>query len=213
MLKLFLNNLKKVIWRVDITERNKGKENLFDKILSEQIKYEKNIELNRYDLRGGNRDNHIFLFSQQIKIEGELHKIFVGFYYDLVNKCLITNQEQKIYCFFPTNETFETCFVAHAPFLLTNSRQNLKPSESTNITLLFSLASLAAKSVVLLRDYGIHNKHLLIDENIVDIIPKYNKSYYYYNQSYNFENIMATAFEDILEEFDFQLLQLLILLN
>ena len=197
---LFLNNLKKVIWRVDITERNKGKENLFDKILSEQIKYEKNIELNRYDLRGGNRDNHIFLFSQQIKIEGELHKIFVGFYYDLVNKCLITNQEQKIYCFFPTNETFETCFVAHAPFLLTNSRQNLKPSESTNVTLLFSLASLAAKSVVLLRDYGIHNKHLLIDENIVDIIPKYNKSYYYYNQSYNFENIMATAFEDILED-------------
>lgn len=197
---LFLNNLKKVIWRIDVTERNKGRENFFDKILLEQIQYKQNIELSRYDLRGGNADSHIFLFSQQIDIEGESHKIFVGFYYDLGNKCLITNQEQKIHCFFPTNETFETCFVTHAPFLLTNSRQNLKPSESTNVSLLSSLAALAAKSVVLLRDYGVHNKQLLINENIVDIIPKYNASYYYYNQSYNFEHIMATAFEDILED-------------
>ena len=197
---LFLNNLKKVIWRIDATERNNGRENFFDKILLEQTQYKQNIELSRYDLRGGNKDNHIFLFSQQITIEGESHKIFVGFYYDLDNKCLITNQEQKIHCFFPTNETFETCFVTHAPFLLTNSRQNLKPSESANTSLLTSLAALAAKSVVLLRDYGIHNKHLLIDENIVDIIPKYNKSYYYYTQSYNFEDIMASAFEDILED-------------
>lgn len=197
---LFLNHLEQIRWSIDVNEHSKGQEFVFDKHLTESIQYKNNIELCRYNLTDQHGEKHIFLFSKLIKIEGSTHKIYVGYYYDTKNKCLITHQKQKIHCFFPTNETFETCFITHAPFLLTNSRQNLKPSEEDNSTMLYSAAELAAISVVLLRDYGIKTNHLLIDENIVDIIPQYDEDLYAYGQSYRFKNIMISAFTDILED-------------
>lgn len=196
---LFLNNLQRIVWRIDQSEQRKGDEFSFNKILVETIEYDNNIALHRFDLKEPAADKHIFLFSRNIKIENTMHKIYVGFYYDKANKCLLTEEKQMIHCFFPTNETFDTCFVTHAPFLLTNSRQNLKPSEDVNDRLLTSLASLATDAVICLRDYGIENNHLLVNENIADIIPQYSGNYRY-GQSYEFEEIMADAFKEMLEE-------------
>ena len=61
---------------------------------------------------------------------------------------------------------------------MTDSRQNLKPSEPLNKELLNQLADLATKSVLHLRDYGIEHNHLLINENIIDIALSYKKNHW-----------------------------------
>jgi hypothetical protein len=61
-----------------------------------------------------------------------------------------------------------------------------------------SLASLAIDSVLALRDYGIKHEQLLIDENIVDIVPQYESGY---NDTENeiFEVPMEVAFRDMVD--------------
>ena len=111
---------------------------------------------------------------------------------------MITNVTQNIYCFFPTKESFKTCFVSHAPFLLTDNRQNLKPNENINEELINLLAELAAKAVVHLRDYGVKHKKLLIDENITEIIPNYVR-HYWQSLDERFEEPIVNAFKKLLE--------------
>ena len=102
--------------------------------------------------------------------------ISVGYYYDEEQGKLITDRTQNIFCYFPTRETFKTCFISHAPFLLTDNRQNLKPNNEYNRSLIEFLAELAAKAILRLRDYGKQKRHLLIDENLTSIIPQYKKN-------------------------------------
>ncbi len=150
----------------------------YQKERQESISYSDGITLEKYILNEPERNSSIFLFSQNTHIGQESHLINVGFYYDEEKECLITDRKQNIFCFFPTNETFDTCFVSHAPFLLTDSRQNLKPGEELNVNLLNQLADLATKSVLHLRDYGIEHNHLLINENIIDIASSYKKNHW-----------------------------------
>lgn len=60
------------------------------------------------------------------------------------------------------------------------------------------MASLAADAVATLRDYGKKNDNLLINENIIDIIPLY-ESRYYYGEEDMFEEPMKEAFREMLE--------------
>ena len=59
------------------------------------------------------------------------------------------------------------------------------------------LASLASDSIIALRDYGITHGQLLINENIVDIIPQY-EAHYYNSDDEIFEEPMAEAFRDLI---------------
>ena len=94
--------------------------------------------------------------------------------------------------------TFKTCFVSHAPFLLTDNRQNLKPNEDLNYDLINLVATLAAQAVVYLRDYGIEHKRLLIDENLTEIIPNYVR-HYWTRLDERFEEPIVDAFKKTLE--------------
>ena len=199
---LFLRHLKRIMWRI---EDNGNKNYLlieYGKSLIEKQTYN-DITLEKYRLTNASREDTLFLFSRKVSIqtnEGRkaLFPIFVGFYYDEQNKCLVTKGSQNIYCFFPTKESFKTCFISHAPFLLTENRQNIKRDEKLNIYLLKSLASLAVDSVIALRDYGIKHDQLLIDENIVDIIPQYE---FGYSDAENeiLEQPMEGAFRDMVD--------------
>lgn len=196
---IFLNNLKKIMWRIDYTEDSKGKEYAYTKELTEQKSYNNSITLQRYNLTEPNSTKHIFLFSRRMKIDSSTHKIYVGFYYDAAQQKLITtDKKQYIYCFFPTQESFDTCFISHAPFLLTDNRQTLKPDEPINTTLIGALAMLATDAVICLRDYGVQTKHLLIDENITDIIPNYDKEFYS-DRIGKFHNPMVDAFSEMVQ--------------
>ncbi len=174
---LFLRNLQKIVWRIDRKKGVVGDELIYSKTLIDEEEYGDNTYMEKYLLQDSSGSRSIFLFSENIEIssENKILPICVGFYYNETEKKLITNTQQNIFCFFPTKETFKTCFISHGPFLLTDNRQNLKPDEQYNKTLINYIAELAARAVLYLRDYGIKHKHPLIDENLSEIIPEYNR--------------------------------------
>lgn len=199
---LFLRHLKRIIWRIESKANKDCAFKVYSKSLISKQKY-RDITLEKYRLINASKEDCLFLFSKDVPIQTndgrkDLFPIYVGFYYDEQNKCLITKGTQNIYCFFPTKESFKTCFISHAPFLLTENRQNIKRDEKLNEYLLNSLASLAIDSVLALRDYGIKHEQLLIDENIVDIVPQYESGY---NDTENeiFEVPMEVAFRDMVD--------------
>lgn len=200
---LFLRTLNKISLRIDRTGGGKFEEVSYEKQLVETVNYSDGIILEKYKLKEPLKTSSIFLFSQEAVVPYNdiktKHYICVGFYYDEIENRLITDTTSDIYCFFPTKETFKTCFVSHAPFLLTDNRQNLKPGDSLNKSLVKLLGRLAAKSVLHLRDYGIQNNNLLINENITEILPEYHKSYY---DDYDevFETPIKDAFDEIVDE-------------
>lgn len=200
---LFLRHLNRIVWTIE-DKTLKHDEIEYSKEVIESISYDDNITLERYKLNEPNKSSEIFLFSQDVNItddEGKesTHLINVGFYYDSAKKRLITDNIQNIFCFFPTKETFKTCFVSHAPFLLTDNRQNLKPSENLNKDLVGLISELAAKAIVCLRDYKIDDKTQLINENITEIIPHYTKNYWEELDD-TFEQPIVDAFSDMLSE-------------
>lgn len=203
---LFLRNLQRIIWRVDNHDGEKGEETEYSKKLLNTVKYEADdIILRHYRLHEPARNHEILLFSQEVCIPNDEgtesnHWIHIGYYYDPIQKSLITDSIQNIFCFFPTKETFKTCFVSHAPFLLTDNRQNLKPNENLNRVLANLLAELAAKAIVYLRDYKIEEGLHLINENITEIIPNYGKHSYWLVHNELFEEPIKTAFRKIIEK-------------
>ena len=199
---LFLHNIHRIVWRIDRIENGTGKETKYSKEIIDSEDYDDNITMEHYVLHEPSKTSNVFLFSEKIVITNDgkstEHLINVGYYYDSEKKKLITNITQNIYCFFPTKESFKTCFVSHAPFLLTDNRQNLKPNENINEELINLLAELAAKAVVYLRDYGVKHKKLLIDENITEIIPNYVR-HYWQSLDERFEEPIVNAFKKLLE--------------
>lgn len=200
---LFLRHLQKIVWRVDDSESHKGEELSYEKKCIEHHTYD-DIRFERYHLKELKETDSLFLFTRDISITDEngrqgMYPIYVGFYYDEESKRLITNnQSRKIYCFFPTKETFKTCFISHAPFLLTDNRQNIIQND-INKDLVNLLSKLAAQAIVLLRDYGQSKETPLVDENITEIIPHYQRnSWWRFN--YLFEQPIIDAFQEMLEE-------------
>ena len=176
---LFLRNLESITWQIEKTNK-KIKSGTYKKKTLETVRISDFITLEKIRLYDNELASTIFLFSEDIivNVDNSEHKICVGYYYDESKKRIVTENRQNMYCFFPTKEALDTCFIVHAPFLLTDNRQNLKPNEKLNASLIDLLADLSAKSILYLRDYGIKNKHLLIDKNIVDLIPEVKKSYW-----------------------------------
>ena len=199
---LFLRNLNLIVIRVRRSGWKRYDEISYKKTLKERLTYNDGIILERYILNEPLKTSSVFLFSQSVEVTDEgtvsSHYISVGFFYNEIEKRLITDIKRNIFCFFPTIETFNTCFVSHAPFLLTDNRQNLMPGELLNQDLVNLLGELAAQSVLHLRDYGKKTKQLLIDENIVDIIPSYHKGYF---EEYDkvFETPIKKAFDEIID--------------
>ncbi len=201
---LFLNNVKIIVWQVEDVYGVVGPKKCFEKKKRSSEKFG-DVSMDLYDITSPHEDRSLFLFSRNVTItEGDededeevkksTHSIYVGFYYNEKENKLETSYNPKVYCFFPTKESFKTCFLLHAPFLLTDNRQNIKPSEPLNIELIRLLAKLSAKAVVLLRDYGVKNDLSLINENIVDILPKYDFSDILY--SYSNESQYKKIFQD-----------------
>ena len=200
---LFLRNLQKIVWRIDRKKGFAGDELIYSKTLIDEEEYDDNTYLEKYLLQDGSGSRSIFLFSENIEItsENKTLPICVGFYYDEKEKKLITNTQQNIFCYFPTKETFKTCFISHGPFLLTDNRQNLKPDEQYNKQIINYIADLASRAVLYLRDYGIKHKHPLIDENLTEIIPEYKYSHSWYGNALDdlFESPIYYAFKEIVE--------------
>lgn len=117
------------------------------------------------------KDSHAYFwfFNRKIKIEGSLFPITVG--YELnQNQTIKTQIRPNLYCFFPVGDKIDLCLYLNAPFELVSNRQNILYGD-TNEKIIKELASLAADSLLLLRDIGKNEKTPLLNDNIFKIVP------------------------------------------
>lgn len=162
---LFLNNIQKVSWQIigDNEEftYNKSVQRSFNK---------RNIVCELIKLQNVSSSRRIWMFTKKVTINNGGHNISVGYYLNEDGHIDIVIRP-PVHCFFPTKEKLDLCIISHAPFLLTDSRQNIKDNEAVNKTLMQELATLAADALPILRDIGLDSGNLLIDENILEIVP------------------------------------------
>ena len=165
---LFLRNLQRVVIKlpedVDI---------VYDKsVLFKRNKGGITHELLSLTNSDGTQRIHMFTKPIEVKEEsGKRHKQFISVGYYLKENGDLDNEIRgRVFCFFPTAEDFHLHCIVHAPFLLVDSRQQLK-NDSLNDSLKSLLAELAAEALLILRDYGIEIGHLLVTENIFYFIP------------------------------------------
>lgn len=173
---LFLTHLIQIDW-LD-AEQDKDTHHYYKK----KSLYKDNslpVKLEVLHLHNQDITDTLFLFTKLVDVPYEgSHAIKVGYFYDRHTQTLITNKQQNIFCFFPTRETFGTCYISHAPFKLVDSRQNIKENEFINHYLIDQLTILAADALTRIVTYGRERlQKNLIDANIWRIIPTFMMSY------------------------------------
>ncbi len=162
---LFLHNLTHIRWRILTT----GETRTYSKKITETFTSNRNILLEKLTLSDYNGERNLLMFSRNVDLkEDGKHKIYVG-YYLKQDGTINTEKRPKVHCFFPTSETFDTCMIMHAPFLLVDNRQQIKPHEKTNEKLVEELGKLAADTLCELRDLGLREGKYILNENIAEI--------------------------------------------
>lgn len=172
---LFLRHLQKVT--IDIPNES-------EIVYSKEIAESETISGITHELMTVNNNSEfqtIHLFTKAISVnykgQDSVQNISVGYLIDKDGN-IDYRGKLKVFCFFPTEEDFDLKCIVHAPFILVDSRQSIK-DDDVNTHLKEELASLAAEALLILRDYGIMHKHLLINENIFHIIPAPKLVYVY----------------------------------
>lgn len=192
---LFLRHLKKITWW-DATDEQHHE-------YSKEVRQTKSSEGIDYELitlnNCGSRQS-LWLFTKDIWIEENdsksNHKISVGYYLTEDEKNIDVESRPKVFCFFPTSESFGLCCVCHAPFLLTDNRQQFKPNEDVNKYLVKQLAELAADALPLLCEIGRENGNYILNENLFKIVPSKNG---YNSQSIISQNEIYNPFLNIIK--------------
>lgn len=164
---LFLRHLKHIEWTNEV---EKSGIHIYDKHVS-LISMNDETKCERIISTDQNGTNEILMFSKMLNLEeyGE-HEISLGYYLNDEKK-IDTTIRPRIFCFFPTSQKFNMCFVCHAPFLLVDSRQQIKENAPINKLLIECLAELAGTSLIMLRDISLKDKKVFLDDNIFDIVP------------------------------------------
>lgn len=170
---LFLNHIKTVSWE-DASTIYKPITYVYNKTITEEFK-RGNISCQRVTVVNNNKRNELWLFNRSVYLGSNgSHNIAVGYYLTEDGESIMTTVKPNAHCFFPTKESFGSCFISHAPFQLVDSRQNIKNNTELNSNLVNHIVHLAADALVLLRDIGIHLGKRYINENLFDIVkPKY----------------------------------------
>jgi len=165
---LFLRHLEKIVWwdTTDELHHEYSKE-IRQTEVSGHIKYEL-MTLNNCGFH-----QSLWLFSKSIWVEesNAQHEISIGYFLTNNDSNINVECRPKIFCFFPTSESFGLCCVCHAPFLLTDSRQQLKRNETVNKFFVNELAKLAAEALPLLCKIGRESDNYLLNENLFNIVP------------------------------------------
>ena len=159
---LFLLNVNTISWN---TPTQKGI------IKKKQIKrYDSYKEITPvlYEINNHKGEKTKFLLMyRKVVVPNTEHKHAIAIGYILDNKGRINTEERpNLYCFFPTQENIETCYIIHAPFALVDNRQQIKRKNEVNESLLKSIGQLAADSIVILKDISIKTKKTLLGDNI-----------------------------------------------
>ena len=188
---LFLNNINEIDWH-----NESGDHGHYSKVIRKQYTV-KGIKCQRIALVNNTETDDLWLFSKNIVIEDHgKHSISVGFYLDNDGQ-IDTKRRHKVYCFFPTSEKVDLCCILHAPFLLTDNRQNITDSQE-NRYMVVKLAELAASALPILRNESLSSDNKLINDNIFEIVPL-EENYRDYGDVLT-KNTFFEAYKDIIRK-------------
>ena len=155
---LFLPHVQRIVWKVD------GESCLHEyskEILQSNTRHDISYDFCRVnDFR---KKHFLYLFKRECNTSKGSYPISVGYYLNTENGSLNTNSKSSVYCFFPTSEKFEGCFVCHAPFLLTDNRDSIKTFEEVNTEFLHGISQLAADALLCLKDIGMNRSPRYIE--------------------------------------------------
>lgn len=161
---LFLNNINEINWMNETGNRGH-----YSKQVRKQYSIN-GIKCQLITLTNNEDTDDLWLFTRGIIIEDSgKHNISVGYYLTEEGR-IDTAGRHKVYCFFPTSEKIDLCCILHAPFLLTDNRQNITESPK-NQYMLEKLADLAAAALPILRDEYLAEEKTILDENLYKIVP------------------------------------------
>lgn len=114
----------------------------------------------------GNRLTKLYHVFDRATSPDKSLKISVAFPCDKTGCPIVSDEERKTYCYFPTYEKSGLSFDLNAPFLLTENRENIKREEEWNLKNINDLAELACDALLFLC-----NEKKVINDNIFDIVP------------------------------------------
>ncbi|MBN8647955.1 MAG: ATP-binding protein [Caulobacterales bacterium] len=163
---LFLSNLKDISFDISGSFGLYGKEIVkkidFGETTAELIK----IIQNDANIPDELSEEELWMFSRRDECG---RRYSVGFFLNSTGS--LVGRRLPAFCFFPTKEVTGLNFILHAPFLLTDSREGIRAGVIHNEKMISSLAELAADSFSFLKEIGLQRNTILIDDNILDIIP------------------------------------------
>lgn len=159
---LFLNHLESITWIADGISHSYTKR-------CESIKRSGNISLDYVTETNDAAAVNYYMFSKTIHLDDKGdHMIYAAF--PLKKEGALAMDYQRVYCFFKTMACFGMVAKLQAPFLLTESREQLLPNSPDNEKLVAELAALMSGSLFLLTTLESSKKKLL-DGNLFKIIP------------------------------------------
>lgn len=184
---LFLNNLHTITW----TDAESDESEKFEKTIVSKYKAH-DISCKQICLSDSWGEHMIWMFSRDIAIKNEgIFPINVGFYLN-DNGEIDTEEIRNVCCYFPTDESFQSCFISHAPFLLVKSRSQILDGNDTNKQLVKAIGKLVADILPELK------KLKLLNGNLFDIIAhKYYSPYHTYKKLINPGAICLPCIEKI----------------
>ena len=114
----------------------------------------------------GNRLTKLYHVFDRASSPDKSLKISVAFPCDKTGYPIVSDEECKTYCYFPTYEKSGLNFDLNAPFLLTENRENIKREEEWNLKNINDLAELACDAL-----FFLCNEKKVVNDNIFDIVP------------------------------------------
>ena len=165
---LFLPHVKSITWKIDsLDEVHEYSQEVLQSNERYGIKYEL-CRIHDYE-----QSQLLYLFHRDYTTSEGIYNIGVGYFLNS-DGSLDVQTTRNIYCFFPTSETFDSCFVSHAPFLVIDNRDRIKDSENINKEFLHGIEELAADALLCLRDIGLCRNSHLLEEKKESMISKPN---------------------------------------
>lgn len=154
---LFLKNVRRLEWEY------KGETHFYCLGVRKNLLSERKIRCKYIQITKDDQKDDMLLFSRDVRVCGHCYEIFVGYY--LENGWINTRIRPKIYCYFPTEESYGLCFISHAPFLTTDNRCSIKKKKENE---LFheEVQKLAIDALPVIRDMGKEKGRALVNRLI-----------------------------------------------
>lgn len=166
---VFLKNVQEIYYECDDYSgwykcEKECEENFFNGIRYEKINF-KYIEKEKGDIV--KNDEKILLKFSKNTESG--HRVSLA--YRLNGKSKLQSERYNAFCFFQTMNKTGMPFIVHAPFKLADNRALIIAKDKHNLSMVSSLADLAADSIVCLKELSLKEDVGYLGENLFDIIP------------------------------------------